>query len=337
MVSKTRKRNQKRRATRRKGGAIDKLPNITNRTTLKEFNENYDVIYIRAHGLLLNTKFTVPKDTYILNSVPSTKTCVLSVRSATLNKFYENDYAEDFMSFIKKPRNVFPSIYNPAMIETLRRSGESAEVTSIYEPGEKNIYDVLLQFKSHVVPTEDVATKGVTHFIVPGIFKLPIARAVKNRRNELSDSIVRMLSMRRPSTNVEKELIKANREFTSLRGNLLNAISSRHRDRKEFHLSELLTFDEFKPAKGKKLFIIIHACRSTSLPNAHIRRVRAESMNRIIKAANARAYEEWMEAAAAELMAEKKAEEERNLNAFAAELMAEIKAEEAARAAGAPP
>ena len=287
MGNKTRKHSKKRKGTRRRGGAIDKLPGVNDRTELEDFNREWDVIYIRAHGALLEGQLDVPPNTYILNSIPSTLACLFPVTDRSLNSFYAgDDYDTDFIDFIHNPQATFRHIYRRQHLPTTKEQKEISEITAIYEPGDR-IYDALLQFKSHVVPKAEFGTRGKTHFIVPGIFKLPIPKQTKTERNKL---IVRVNSQLHTLSNVaiQKLLNTADSNFVKQAGNLLNPIIERE-GASEYNLSQLLTFPELQPTPGKKLFIIIHACRSSSLPNAERRVVRAKSVNRIIASEAARA------------------------------------------------
>jgi hypothetical protein len=287
MVNKTVKHRQKRRAKthKRRGGAIDKLPDIK-KGDLVDFNNNWDVIYIRAHGLLLDSTFEVPPDKYILNSVPSTQSCYFPVDSPVLDGFYTDDFGTDFMEFIANPRVIFRNIYSPSMVGNLRKKGESSPVTSIYEPGDV-VNDVLLQFESHVVAKNNIATKGITHFIVPGIFKLPIPNFTKHLRDTLIRRVRSRLSMNNEA--LKGELMSADDEFIRAPGNLLTSIVARNRDRKDYNLTELLSMPELQPADGKKLFVIVHACKSSHSANNVKARIRRASVNRILASENRRA------------------------------------------------
>ena len=286
MGNKTRRNGQKRRTTRRSGGAIDKLPGVTNATELDDFNRDWDVIYIRAHGLILPDPLDVPADTFILNSIPSTMTCLFPVRDPAFDSFYAGDYNDDFIDFIRDPKATFRHIYTRRHLPTSKERKEVSEITSIYEPDDI-IYDTLLQFKSHVVPKAEYSTKGATHFIVPGIFKLPIPQQTKTERNKL----IRRVNLQRnilSNAAVQALLNNADSTYVGEAGNLLNPIIKREKV-KEYTLSNLLTFPELQPAPGKKLFIIIHACRSANMPNDKKRMVRRNSVNRILASEAARA------------------------------------------------
>lgn len=282
MVRKTVKSgHRKRHHTHKRGGAINKLPGIPNGMKLRDFLSKWDVFYIRAHGGLLESKFKVPNNTYILHTVPSSLACTFRVNSEQLDKFYEgNDdtlgFEDEFMEFIEEPRSVFPFIY-----KNIPKMEHLPDVTSIYEPDDR-VYDVTLSFASHTVREENMASGGVTHFIVPGIFKLPMSTEVKRERNAGVRNIARKLGM--PRDKLQEELTKKDREFIELRSNLLKEIMKRNPGRHQFDLSEILRQPELQAAPGKKRFIIVHACKSTmGLPNNLKRLVRRNSINRIIE------------------------------------------------------
>jgi hypothetical protein len=302
MVSKTRRKTQKRHSSTRKrrGGAINKLRNIPAGMTLNEFEDKYDVYYISAHGGLLGEKFVVPEMTYLMHSVPSTYTCRLAGDDENLDRFYrpranENEgyNDENFMAFIQNPRTLFGTIYrsNNELLRDLFVSPNNtryqnlkyqSEITSIYEPGDE-VRDVILQFYSYYV--EATAEGGTSHFIAPGIFKIPMSSQTKRTRDALLADI-RRLGPRAPRNVVGKTLKAADREFTNLPGNILGQIVNRTK-RNTFRLSELLDFRELEAGTSstgepKKRLFIIHACKSMSgSANNDRRRVRSESVNRI--------------------------------------------------------
>ena len=294
MVSKTRRKTQKRRSSTRKrrGGAINKLRNIPAGMALNEFEDKYDVFYISAHGGLLRESFVVPEMTYLMHSVPSTFTCRLAGDDEKLDRFYrpgENEgyNDENFMAFIQNPRILFGTIYrsNNALLRDLvvnQNKKYQSEITSIYEPGDE-VRDVTLQFYSYYV--EPTAEGGVSHFIAPGIFKIPMLSHTKHTRDALFADI-RRLGPTAPRSVVEKKLRAADKEFTSLPGNILGQIVNRTHTN-TFKLSDLLNFRELEAGMSstgerKKRLFIIHACKSmTGSTNNDRRRARSESVNRI--------------------------------------------------------
>jgi hypothetical protein len=297
MGNKTRRRGQKRRGTRRKGGAINKLPNIPNSMTLAEFEDKYDVFYISAHGGILDTNISVPGNTYLMHSIPSTYVCKLAGDDEKLNRFYKpssgNDdaYDEDnFMEFIRNPRIVFETIYrqdNQLVSRVFATNNNNfkrqSKITSIYEPGDE-VPDVILQFYSYFV--QATAEGGASHFIAPGIFKIPMSTNIKSVRDKSLDAIRRMTSEGAPRSILERELTAKDNEFIQLSGNLLGPIKKRT-GKNTFRLSELLEFRELAAGRtstgeSKKRLFIIHACKSMSgIANNDRCRRRAASVNRI--------------------------------------------------------
>ena len=291
--------------TRKRGGAINKLPGIPKGMKLAKFRSEWDVFYIRAHGSLDPDVYEVPANTYILHTVPSTIPCTFRVNSEQLDKFYMgNDntlgYNEEFMEFIEDPRSVFPSIY-----KDLPNNASVPDITSIYEPNDL-VSDVILSFASHVVRKQDMAQGGSTHFIVPGIFKLPMSKAVKSERNSSIRDIQRKLNMN--NTKLQKELTEKDTEFINLRENLLKPILARNPGITHFNLSEIIKQPELQASAGKERFIIVHACKSlTGLDSDPKKKeiikasLRRASVNRIRNAELARSLEKLRitEAAAA--------------------------------------
>jgi hypothetical protein len=284
MARKTMKKRTGRHHTRKRGGAINKLPGIPKGMKLRDFLSKWDVFYIRAHGGLLPSKFKVPNNTYILHTVPSSLACTFRVNSEQLDKFYEgNDetlgFEEEFMEFIEDPRSVFPFIY-----KNVPKKANLPDITSIYEPDDK-VYDVSLSFASHTVRDENMASGGITHFIVPGIFKLPMSAEVKRERNAGFRNITSKLDM--PRNRLQEELTKKDREFIAQKSNLLKGIIARNPGKYNYDLSEIISQPELQASAGKQRFIIVHACKSIiGLPPNNLaqtkKRVRSESINRII-------------------------------------------------------
>lgn len=296
MGNKTRRKGQKRRRTRRKGGAINKLPNIPNSMTLAEFEDKYDVFYVSAHGGLLDSDFIVPENTYLLHSVPSTYVCKMAGDDERLNRFYtptdkynNNSYDNDnFMSFIRNPRIVFETIYTPnnnvvSLFGANNIVKQQSKVTSIYEPADE-VPDVILQFYSYYV--QPTAETGSSHFIAPGIFKIPMTKNTKYLRDSSLAAIARMTREGAPKDVLERELAAKDSEFLKLPENLLAPII-KSTGKHTFKLSELLTFRELGAGRtsagdSKKRLFIIHACKSMMGSNNSVKgRRRAESVNRI--------------------------------------------------------
>lgn len=294
MVSKTRRKNQKGRGNTRKrrGGAIYRLRNVTDAMTLAEFERLYDVFYISAHGGLESKEFSVPKDTYLLHSIPSTFKCFLAANDTKLDRFYQpedkyntsnaygllEDGEEHFMKFIKNPKIVFPHIYNKSQLSEIVKftNNRFAEVTSIYEPDDF-VNDVLLQFYSYSV--EPTAAGGITHFIAPGIFKIPMSYNIKRIRDEYLFTIQSMRGV--PKDVIDAELKAKDTKFINLKGNLIKSIIERER-RREFKLSSLLKMPELQAAPGKKRLLIIHACKSTFANNTTKKQIRRQSLSRFL-------------------------------------------------------
>lgn len=287
MARKTLKRNgYRRRYTRKRGGVDNKLPGIPPKMKLKDFEAQWDVFYIRAHGGLILEEFTVPENTFILHTVPSTIPCTLYVNSEPLDRFYKgNDntpgYDDEFMEFIHNPRGVFPFIFNK-----LPSAASLPDVTGIYEPKDK-VEDIMLQFASHIVEFKNMKSGGKTHFIVPGIFKIPMSRGVKGERDRTIRDINRKLASGMPSEMLLVELKKANSDFIKIKDNLLKPIIERYSGKNSFLLSKILSEPELQPSAGKKRFVIVHACKSLSGPNNNNTRavkklIRQKSINRIL-------------------------------------------------------
>lgn len=292
MGNKTRRKGQKRRVTRRKGGAIDKLPDVTDAMTLVEFESKYDVFYIRAHGGLLSTQFTVPRNTYLLHSVPSTLSCTFPVDDERLDRFYKpegrynasnsygiiepNETDDHFMKFVKNPKSLFEYTYSKRNLAEFHRFNDDRipARTSIYEPYD-SVNDITLQFYSHSVVSS--AEGGVTHFIAPGIFKIPISNGIK----KLRDNYLEVINSLRTSPHIDSELEKVDRDFISKKENLLHLIANK--DKYTVELSELLSMPQLQPAKGKKRLVIIHACKSApSATEKEKKAVRRRSIERVI-------------------------------------------------------
>jgi hypothetical protein len=303
MVSKTRRNNQKGRSftRKRRGGAINKLRNIPAGMTLKEFEDKYDVFYISAHGGLLKEKIKVPGMTYLLHSIPSTLVCKMAGDDEKLDRFYspsdkynDNGYNDDnFMSFIRSPRIVFETIYKPnnELVGNLfvnpnnkryKNLIRQSKITSIYEPGDE-VRDVILQFYSYYV--QPTAAAGTSHFIAPGIFKIPMTPKTKNIR-DVSFADIRRLGPTAPEEVVKSKLSQADSDFTNLPENILGKIVSRT-GMNTFKLSDLLNFRELDAGKSstgedKKRLFIIHACKSMMEKNNNDEgRARSESVNRV--------------------------------------------------------
>ncbi len=288
MMRKTVKRGHRRRHTHKRGGAINRLPGIPKGMELRDFLSKWDVFYIRAHGGLLPSKFKVPNNTYILHTVPSSIACTFRVNSEQLDKFYEgNDdtlgFEDEFMEFIEEPRSVFPFIY-----KNVPKKENLPDVTSIYEPDDK-VYDVSLSFASHTVRAENMASGGITHFIVPGIFKLPMSAEVKRERNAGVRNITSKLNM--PRNRLQEELTKKDREFIAQKSNLLKGIIARNPGKYNYDLSEILSQPELQASAGKQRFIIVHACKSVMGLSKNMKRlVRSDSINRIINSDLSRSF-----------------------------------------------
>jgi hypothetical protein len=301
MGNKTRRKGQKRRVTRRKGGAINKLPNIPNSMTLEEFEDEYDVFYVSAHGGLVDSDFIVPKNTYLLHSVPSTFVCKMAGDDERLNRFYGqvDDYNDEgystntFMPFIRNPRIVFEKIYreNNQLVRTFFNTSSTtndlkrqSNITSLYEPSDI-VPDVILQFYSYYV--QPTAETGSSHFIAPGIFKIPMTKNTKSLRDSSFAAIARMTREGASKAVLERELTAKDSEFLKLPENLLAPIVNRT-NKNTFKLSELLTFRELAASRtsdggSKKRLFIIHACKSMMVTNNSVRgRRRATSVNRIL-------------------------------------------------------
>ena len=290
------------------GGATNKLPGISDDMTLEEFEEQWDVFYITAHGALLTKNIIVPEDTYILNTVPSLSACRLKRTDPRLNRFYEDAYQTNFMNFIKNPKELVESLYNKTdIIPYIFQPNlqESTPKTSIYEPAD-NIHDIILRFKSHMVPLKNRATRGHTHFAATGIFKLPISREtkiLKNKhfrdigiasllRSEINEGTKSRLkaagiAVNKKLTNDEmtSKLALANREYQSQPDNLISKIIG-NSSQTDFKLSALMAHPELQASPGKKRLIIVHTCkRAHGINNATAKRIRAESRGRIVASA----------------------------------------------------
>lgn len=63
--------NVKARTRTRYGGAIHSLPDVQSGMKYKEFITKYDVFYIVAHGMYVDTPYKVPSNTFLLNMAPS--------------------------------------------------------------------------------------------------------------------------------------------------------------------------------------------------------------------------------------------------------------------------
>ncbi len=291
MVRRTLKKNGRRRHTRKRGGATNKLPGIPKGMKLRDFLSKWDVFYIRAHGGLLPTQFKIPNNTYILHTVPSSIACTFPVNSEQLDIFYTEDrysgFEGEFMDFIQDTRSVFPSVYKSVPMNT-----NVPDITSIYEPDDE-VYDVSLSFASHTVKRENMARGGITHFIVPGIFKLPMSKSVKSQRDSIISNIRSKLRM--PNERLQAALNERDEEFISAESNLLKGIIERNGGKKSYDLSKLISEPELQASPGKERFIIVHACKSiVGLPENEsrniIKRVRSESVNRIRKSNLARSF-----------------------------------------------
>jgi hypothetical protein len=268
MIRKTKKNRKFKINIRKKGGATKKLPGVTYDTTLEEFENKWDVFYISAHGGILNDTINLSKNTYILNTAPTTEVCRMHPDLKRFGILYDNNdksvisYKENFMNFAKKPRTLVPFLYKRSQIIEYKPANSNIPlVTSIYESGDE-IYDMSFAFSSHVVKNENQATKGITHFIVPGIFKLPISKYVKNVRNELLKDTRGKVKEKLPSKELEKVLETANTTFINLEENLLKDIKSELGvNKNELLLSDILNSSKLQPDAGKKRLILIHACK----------------------------------------------------------------------------
>jgi hypothetical protein len=281
-----------RRMTRKRaphhGGATNRLPGISEDTTLAEFEAEWDVFYIAAHGALLSKNITVPRDTYILNTVPSLSACRLKRTDRRLNKFYENKYNANFMNFIRNPKTLVESLYN-ANILTLMQQYNANEInpkTSIYEPTDE-VHDMIFSFKSHIVPSAQRATRGHTHFAAAGIFKLPISSAAKELKARHWREIgLLSLAGTTPNAEMTEKLQAANTEYMNIPENIIGKIIASSGGQTEFTLSTLMGRPELQPTPGKKRFIIVHSCKRLHGINKNTaKQIRAESRGRIIASA----------------------------------------------------
>jgi hypothetical protein len=291
MVRKTRKNGDCRRSTKKKGGARKKLPGVTEEMTLEEFEKKWDVFYISAHGGISDDTITMAKNTYILNTTPTTEVCRMHPDLKKLGILYENDnkhvisYKSDFMEAIRKPRLIVPFLYKRSQLTDYKPgSNDIPLVTSIYEPSDE-IYDMTFVFNSHVVKNENQETKGITHFVVPGIFKLPMSKHVKNVRNELLKDTRGKIKEKLPEKELEKILENANTSYIKLEENLLKDIKSELGIKEnKLLLSDILNSSYLQPSIGKKRLILIHACKSIigKHNEENIKAHRRYSLSRII-------------------------------------------------------
>ena len=291
MVRKTRKTGNCRRSTKKKGGATKKLPGVTQEMTLEEFEKKWDVFYISAHGGILDNTIKLLDNTYILNTAPTTELCHMHPDLKKFGILYENNnkdvisYKQNFMEAIKKPRLIVPFLYKRSQISDYTPGANNIPlVTSIYEPKDE-LYDMTFVFNSHVVKNENEATKGISHFVVPGIFKLPISKTVKNVRNELLKDTRGKIKEKLPEKELEKILENANTSYIKLEENILKDIKSELGIKEnKLLLSDILNSSYLKPGEGKKRLIIIHACKEIigKHNEENVKARRRQSISRII-------------------------------------------------------
>jgi hypothetical protein len=276
MIRKTRKNKKNDRYIGKKGGAAKKFPGITSETTLEEFENKWDVFYIRAHGGILNDELIIPNNTYILNTIPTAEYCAFPIDDKKLDLLYEEKYKTNFMDFIKNPHSLVPYLYTKEKLKKLTNEDIVPFVTSIYEPSD-NIFDMSFTFNSHIVNKDKESTSGRSHFIVPGIFKIPISSSIKNTRNELLKKAREKISftreeLQKPNLNKETEgkivneldkLLKSSDEkYINIEGNLLKDIRSELGMYKStVLLSDILKSTYTQPTQGKKRLFLIHACK----------------------------------------------------------------------------
>lgn len=254
--------------TRKKGGSVQSLPGVTEYMTLEAFEYKWDVFYITAHGGITDDIITVPNNTYILNTAPTTESCRLHPDLARFGILYKNkrksvtSYTENFMNYITNPKDIAPFLYNLTNIMNYDPASNYIPlVTSIYE-SDDTILDMKFTFSSHVVPNENQAKMGISHFVVPGIFKIPISYKAKRLRNKLLRNTRKKIKDKLETSIIEDALSKADSKFLKLKENLVNKI------KKEFGivgnkilLSNILNSTYLQPSKGKKRLILIHACK----------------------------------------------------------------------------
>jgi hypothetical protein len=297
MVRNTRKNRKLGRHSRKSGGATKKFPGVTNETTLEEFEREWDVFYISAHGGILDDTIKVPENTYILSTTPTTELCHMHPDLKKLGILYENNNAKDisykqnFMNFAKKPRLLVPFLYKRSQIATYRPGSNNIPlVTSIYEPKDE-IQDMSFAFSSHVVKKENQATKGITHFVVPGIFKLPMSKSVKTTRNELLKNTREKVKAEILVKDLETLLEKANTEYIGLNENLVKDIKKElNIEDNKLLLSQILHSKHTQASPGKKRFFLIHTCKEIigKHNEEHKKSHRSVSVGRIIKSEVAR-------------------------------------------------
>ena len=260
------------------GGAVHSLPDVQSGMKYKEFISKYDVFYIVAHGMYVDTSYKVPSNTFLLNMAPSGYICMHNEKVEQI--FYEETsgegnnaglYATSFWDFIQNPvgtkHDPYLPVYDPKQAPTNMNIK-----TAIYEPDD-NVPDQELIFQNH------------GFFGGIGVFKVPIPEHILKLKLKNSDTIMKLkrkeiellqkenttvsVNMIMPivDTIIKSELTKMDSHFLNLKQNLFGPILNR-RERSgvdephKIHLSELLMQPELNSNPGKKRLFIIQSCRN---------------------------------------------------------------------------
>lgn len=260
----------KSRTRTRYGGAVHILPDVQPGMKYRDFIANYDVFYIAAHGMHVDTQYKVPLNTFLLNMAPSGYICMHNEKVEQI--FYKETsgegnnagyYDRSFWDFIKNPSGTkhepYLQVYDPKQVPTNMNIK-----TAIYEPGD-NVSEQELTFKNH------------GFFGGIGVFKVPIPEHILKLKLKNSQTIMELKRKTSMSVNVlmhglnpiiESELTKLDRQFLNLKQNLFGPILDR-RERSgidkpyRIYLSELLMQPELNPNPEKKRLFIIQSCRNT--------------------------------------------------------------------------
>jgi hypothetical protein len=251
-----------------KGGAVYKIPGIP--PTLSDFQSNWKINFVGAHGAMNSNMFKVPENTYILNMSTAGKSCskclfqldnvifdyknFWKVIHEQLSRGGSNGGKSSFLELIErqsKLTNRMHALYNAA--------GEFTQTLAFYEPGDI-MTDIYLQMYERNPP-----------FFLMGLYNIPIPNRLQdivqkaNKDCGVNEEFRVIDDTKFLGAKSDKSIMDSlNKRIIHNDKNLLKEESEKKSD---FTLHEIIFnhLPALSPiAAGQKRILIVGACREAS-------------------------------------------------------------------------